>query len=53
MYQVIIVFDDIKKKSYFNSYVISSDTTLGNIECEELPLYADINKAQAKNHVAR
>ncbi len=47
MYQVIIVFDKIRERSYFYSYVISDDTSKGNIECTELPHYADVNKARA------
>lgn len=46
-YQVIIVLDETREKSYFYSYVISEDTTLGNIECTDLPPYADINKARS------
>ena len=43
MYHVIIVLDEVREKSYYHSYVESD----GNIECEELPPYADPNKAQA------
>lgn len=43
MYQVIIVLDEIKNRSYYYSYVES----LGNIQCEELPPYQDINKARS------
>lgn len=43
MYQVIIVYDNTKDKNYYYSYVNDN----GNIECEELPPYQDINKAQA------
>lgn len=43
MYNVIIVLDKSRNKSYYYSYVAEN----GNIECEELPPYADINKAQA------
>lgn len=46
-YQVIIVLDKARNRSYFHSYVESEDTTLGNIECSELPPYADINKARS------
>lgn len=46
-YQVIIVLDESRSKSYFYSYVESEDTTLGNIECAELPAYQDINMARA------
>lgn len=46
-YQVIIVLDEARERNYFYSYVISEDTTLGNIECTELPSYADVNKARA------
>ena len=43
MYNVIIVLDDSRGKSYYYSYVAEN----GNITCEELPPYADINKARA------
>ena len=46
-YQVIIVLDDTRNKSYFYSYVQSGDSTLGNIECTDLPPYQDINKARS------
>ena len=42
-YNVIIVLDKSRNRSYYDHYV----TENGNIECEELPPYADINKAQA------
>ena len=43
MYNVIIVLDDSKNRSYYYSYVAEN----GNIKCTELPPYADTNKAQA------
>lgn len=43
MYHVIIVLDETRNKSYYHSYIAKS----GNIECEELPPYQDINKARA------
>lgn len=43
MYQVIIVLDKARNRSYYYSFVASN----GNIECEELPPYADPNKARA------
>lgn len=43
MYNVIIVFDETRSKSYYHSYV----TENGNVECEELPPYQDINKARS------
>lgn len=43
MYNVIIVLDSTKDKSYYYSYVEHN----GNIECEELPPYQDINKARS------
>ena len=43
MYNVIIVLDEPRNKSYYYSYVAEN----GNIECAELPPYQDINKAQA------
>lgn len=46
-YQVIILLDEARERSYFYSYAISEDTTRGNIECTELPPYADINKARS------
>ena len=42
-YNVIIVLDESRNKSYYYSYV----TENGNIECTELPPYADPNKARA------
>lgn len=47
MYQVIIILDESREKSYYHSYVETEDTTFGNIECTDLPPYADINKAQS------
>ena len=46
-YQVIIILDEKRNKSYYHSYTVSEDVTLGNIQCEELPPYQDINKAHA------
>lgn len=43
MYNVIIVHDDTRDKNYYYSYVEEN----GNIKCEDLPPYADINKARA------
>ena len=43
MYHVIIVLDQSRNKSYYYSYVEKD----GNIECEELPPYQDILKAQS------
>lgn len=43
MYQVIIVLDEFNSKNYYYSYVAAD----GNIECEELPPYQDIDKARA------
>lgn len=43
MYNVIIVLDPSKNRSYYHSYV----TQNGNIECEELPPYQDITKARS------
>lgn len=47
MYQVIVVRDDNRGRDYYYTYAVSSDTALGNIECDELPPYADANKARA------
>lgn len=47
MYQVIIIYDEERAKSYYHSYVESNDTTLGNISVPELPPFADVNKAQS------
>lgn len=47
MYQVIIILDESREKSYYHSYVESEDKTLGNISCDELPPFQDINKAHA------
>ena len=46
-YQVIMLYDDELGKAYFDSYVKSDDTTLGNIQVTELPPYADIQKAKS------
>ena len=46
-YQVIIINDDVRNKDYYQGYVESEDTTLGNITVEELPPYADPNMARA------
>lgn len=43
MYHVIIILDSSRDRSYYHSYVASD----GNIECDELPPYADVNKARA------
>ena len=43
MYHVIVVLDEKRNKSYYYSYVDKD----GNIECEELPPYQDINKARS------
>lgn len=42
-YNVIVVLDESRDRSYYYSYV----TENGNIECAELPPYADPNKARA------
>lgn len=42
-YNVIIVLDETRDRSYYYSYVPEN----GNIQCDELPPYADVNKAQA------
>lgn len=46
-YQVIIINDDVRNKDYYQGYVESEDTALGNITVEELPPYADLNMARA------
>ncbi len=43
MYNVIIVLDDSRDRSYYYSYVAEN----GNVTCDELPPYADPNKARA------
>lgn len=43
MYNVIITLDESRNRSYYYSYVAKD----GNIECEELPPYADANKARS------
>lgn len=47
MYQVIILLNKENQQSYYQSYIRSDDTTLGNISTNELPPYQDILKAQA------
>ena len=42
-YNVIIVLDETRDRSYYYSYVPEN----GNIQCDELPPYADVNKAQS------
>lgn len=42
-YNVIIVLDETRDRSYYYSYVPEN----GNIECDELPPYQDLNKAQS------
>ena len=42
-YNVIIVLDDSRDRSYYYTYVAEN----GNIECSELPPYADVNKARS------
>ena len=46
-YQVIIILDESRNRSYYQGYVESGDTTLGNITVSELPPYADPNMAHA------
>ena len=46
-YQVIIINDEVRNKDYYQGYVESEDTSLGNITVEELPPYADPNMARA------
>lgn len=46
-YQVIVVYNEKNGRSYYSSYVVSDDTTLGNIQCTELPPYADLTKAKS------
>lgn len=43
MYNVIIVLDEKRNKKYYHSYVAQN----GNIECEDLPPYQDIDMARA------
>lgn len=43
MYSVIIVLDETRSKSYYYSYTAED----GNVQCEELPPYQDIDKARA------
>ena len=43
MYHVIVVLDQSRNKSYYYSYANKD----GNIVCEELPPFQDINKARA------
>lgn len=47
MYRVTLFLDESKNKNYYQSYKQSDDTTVGNITCEELPPFQDINKARA------
>lgn len=46
-YQVIIILDESRNRSYYQGYVESEDTALGNITVEKLPPYADPNMARA------
>lgn len=43
MYEVIIVSDESRNRSYYYSYL----TEKGNIQCDELPPYADQTKARS------
>lgn len=43
MYNVIIVLDEKRNKSYYYSYVEKG----GNIKCADLPPYQDINRARS------
>ena len=47
MYQVILINDEKKNRNYYQSYVESNDNSLGNITVEELPPFADPNKARS------
>ena len=47
MYQVIILFKEEYNHSYYQSYVKSDDTTLGNISTNVLPPTQDILQAQS------
>ena len=42
-YNVIIVLDESRNRSYYDHYVAEN----GNIECTDLPPYQDINKARS------
>ena len=42
-YNVIIVLDESRNRSYYDRYVAEN----GNIECADLPPYQDINKARS------
>ncbi|MCQ2088002.1 MAG: hypothetical protein MJZ37_08100 [Bacilli bacterium] len=46
MYQVILVNDEVRNKNYFYSYT-ETDENVGNITVDDLPSYADINKARS------
>ncbi|MCI5610173.1 MAG: hypothetical protein MR392_02205 [Roseburia sp.] len=46
-YQVIILLDESRNKSYYHNYTISADEAQGNIACDELPPFADVNKARS------
>ena len=46
MYQVIILYNE-NSHSYYQSYTMSADASLGNITTDELPPYQDILKAQS------
>lgn len=47
MYQVITIYDEKLKKDYYQSYIESEDTSLGNISVDSLPSYQDIVKARS------
>ena len=47
MYQVIILYNEENTHSYYQHYYLSDNTELGNVTCDELPPYQDINKARA------
>lgn len=47
MYQVILINDEKRNRNYYQSFVESEDAALGNIAVDELPPYADPNKARS------
>lgn len=47
MYQVRLLYDNKREKSYYDSYTESTNEKIGNIVCSELPMYQDINRARS------
>ena len=47
MYHVILIYNEENSLSYYQAYTITEGPSIGNIVCNELPPYADIDKARS------